>query len=591
MCKAHAVLACLLAVASLAACDKTAGLFGGKSSSEKAGAPGAAPAELPQDAKARLDLLMKEDLDAELAYSPTLATWLGAHAWDDRIDDPRLDAQAREAARLRALRDRVRAIDPKELDPNRRIDRDLLLHRCDNALFDLTELRPLERNPVAYVDLIQSSIDELAKNESIPLPDRLRAITARLWTVRRLTDEARRNLRANATPELFVRKAVELGQEARSFLGETLPKAVQVADAKAMDDFRQADGDATRALDDFVGWLSRDLLPRARGDFVLGAGKLMEKLWVAEFVEGRTPDQLAQLAEKELKDARKRYDDAARQLAAGKPGVDVMKLVEDDHGKPDDLLALAQSQVEAMVKFAQTDNLVPLPPDGQERPKVLEMPPVGWGYAMLSANRPLERAHDALLYIDPIDKSWPDRRKQEHLRSFNRPVLILTLLHDVIGHFVASERIRRAPTTMQKIALAGSFVEGWPNYAERMMIDAGFGGGDPRVRLVLERAIMVRSARMLAVVRLHALQAKLDDVVKLFTDEVGLDDFAARREAERAAMDPMILADALGRIEIERLRDDWRAAHEGASLGQFHEALLSHGSPPVLALRKILLEK
>jgi len=586
MCKAYAVLAAVLPfvgafVVATSGCEKT----GAKPMD--AGAAGTV--ELPRDAKVRLDLLVKEDLDAELAYSPSLATWLGAHAWDDRVDDVRLDAQAREAGRLRSLIDRLRAIDPKELDANRRLDRELLLHRCENGLFDLTDLRPLERNPVTYIDLIQSSIDELIKDEPVPGADRLRAITARLWKVRPLTDEARRNLRASATPELFVRRAVELGQEARSFVGETLPKAVQVADPKGMDDFRQADGDATRALDDFVGWLSHDLLPRARGDFAMGAGRLMEKLWVAEFVEGRTPDQLAQLAEKELKDARKRYDDAARQLSLGKPGVDVMKLVEDDHGKPDELLGAAQAQVEAMVKFAQTDKLVPLPPDGQERPKVLEMPPSGWGFARLAGTAPLERTHAPLLYVDPVDPSWPDRRKQEHLRAFNRPVMVLTLLHDVVGHFVEAERNRRAPTTMQKISLAGSFVEGWPNYAERMMIDAGFGGNDPRLRLVLERAILVRSARLLAVVRLHALGAKLDDVVKLFTDEVGLDDYVARREAERAALDPMIVADALGRIEIERLRDDWRAVHAGATLGQFHEALLSHGTPPVLALRKVLL--
>src|SRR3954471_4896990 len=120
MCKAYAVLA-LIAFAP--ACDKTAGLFASKSQDA-----GAAPVvELPRDARARLDVVMKEVLDAELAYSPTLATWLGAHAYDDRLDDVRLDAQGREVVRLKTLRDRVRAIDPKDLDPVRRFDRELLL--------------------------------------------------------------------------------------------------------------------------------------------------------------------------------------------------------------------------------------------------------------------------------------------------------------------------------------------------------------------------------------------------------------------------------------------------------------------------------
>ncbi|HUS65605.1 MAG TPA: DUF885 family protein, partial [Kofleriaceae bacterium] len=83
--------------------------------------------------------------------------------------------------------------------------------------------------------------------------------------------------------------------------------------------------------------------------------------------------------------------------------------------------------------------------------------------------------------------------------------------------------------------------------------------------------------------------AKLEDAVKIFTDGADLDEYPARREVERAAADPMVLADALGRLEIERLRDDWRAAHEGASLGMFHDALLAHGSAPIAVIRRILL--
>jgi uncharacterized protein (DUF885 family) len=589
MCKAYARLALsavwsagLLSFLATAACDRT------PSRPPDAGAQ-PAKAELPKDAKARLDALVRLDLDAEIASSPTLATWLGAHAYDDRLDDVRLDAQAREAGRLKQLIDRLQAIDPSDLDANRRLDRELLLRRSQAALFELTEIRPLERNPVTYVDLLQSSIEDLIKDESTPTSEKLRTITARLWKMRSLTDEARRNLRGSVVPELYVRKAIELTQNARSFLAETLPKAVQVADPKLMDDFQKADGDATRALDDFAAWLQKDLLPRAHGDYALGAARLLEKLRLTEFVEGRTPEQLVQQAERELKDSKKRYDDAAKQLTGGKPGIDVMKLVEDDHGKPDELQPEAQATVESMVAFAKEGKLLTFPPDQSDRPKVLDMPPAQWGFVQLNAAAPLERPRDAYLYIDPVDKAWPDRRKQEHLRAFNRPVMVVTLLHEVIGHFVANERNRRAPTTMQKLALAGSFVEGWPGYAERMMIDQGFAGGDPRVRIVLERGIMLRAARMEAAVKLHAMGAKLDDIVKLFTDEVGLDEYVARREAERVALDPMVLVDAFGRMEIERLRDDWRAQHENASLGQFHDALLSHGSAPVLALRKVLL--
>ena len=51
----------------------------------------------------------------------------------------------------------------------------------------------------------------------------------------------------------------------------------------------------------------------------------------------------------------------------------------------------------------------------------------------------------------------------------------------------------------------------------------------------------------------------------------------------------MVMLDALGRLELEKLRDDYREAHEGVGLGATHDAILAHGSPPVTVLRHILL--
>ncbi len=541
--------------------------------------------ELPSDANQRLDALVRQNLEAELAAAPVTATWLGAHQLDDRLDDVRLDAQGREVARLRTLIERLRAIDGAALDPQRAIDRLLLERRSEAALFELTDLRPLERDPIFYIDLAQGAVSELLADENPPV-DRVRALTSRLWRVRPLLDEARRNLRGT-TPELVARRAIELGQEAKNFFGETLPKAIQPADAKLANDFREACGDSSRALDDFVGWLSRDLLPRAHGDVALGRGRLQERLRLVEGIEV-TPEQLAAAGERELKDARHRYDDAVRALTAGHAGADALKLIEEDHAKPEELTSQAQSTVESIAAFVKAQHLVTLP--DPERPKVLDMPPALWGYVQLSAPGPLDpKPREAFLYIDPVDKSWPDRRKQEHLRALNRSMLVLSLAHEYVGRFVLGERDRRAPTTMQKISLAPAFVDGWSSYVERMLLDEGYAPGDARMRISVERALMLRAARLVAVIRLHALAAKPDDLIKLFTDEALCDDAQARREVERAALDPMILTDALGRLELEKLRDDWRAAHPDATLGQFHDALLSHGTPPITILRKLLL--
>jgi uncharacterized protein (DUF885 family) len=539
---------------------------------------------LPADPNQRLEALVRDDLEATLAYSPTTATWMGSHVWDDRIDELRPDSQAHEATRLRTLLERLHALEGEKLDEQRRIDLELLERRAQAALWEMTELRPLERNPVYYLGVASSALWELVAQDPSLGPDHVRAITARLWKLRPLFDDARRNLR-NSCSDLSVKKSIEMAQSMKLFVSETLPQAVQVNDAKLMDDFRSATGDASRALDDFIAWLQKDLQPRARGEFALGRERLADKLRLVEGIEA-PPELLVALGERELRDAKKKYDDAAKLILADHPNADPLRVVEDDHAKPDELLAQAQAVVESVVAFAEEQRLVTTP--RPERPKVLDMPPVLWGFVQLDQAAPLEvKPRDAYLYVDPVDKQWTEGRKQEHLRRLNHSALAQQAAHDVLGHYLQAERNRRAPTTEQKIALAPAFIEGWAGYMERVLVDAGYG--DARLRLLVARTTLLRAARLVAAVKLHALGSKLDDAAKLFSEEALLDKDSARREAERAAVDPMVMLDALGRLELEKLRDDYRDAHEGTSLGAVQDALLAHGSPPVTVLRKILL--
>src|SRR5262249_54726879 len=156
--------------------------------------------------------------------------------------------------RLRVLLERLRAIDDKQLDAAHAFDKLLLEHHADHQLYTLTELRPLEKNPMVYCDLAQSAIYELISDDFMAPTERLRAINARLWKIRGLLDEARHNLRATA-PELAVRRAIESAQSAKGFIAETLPKAMQgVPDPALLDQLRNASGDASRALDQFADW-------------------------------------------------------------------------------------------------------------------------------------------------------------------------------------------------------------------------------------------------------------------------------------------------------------------------------------------------
>ncbi len=511
---------------------------------------------------AQLDLQIRQRLDEELDTSPTLATWLGVHIRDDQLDDVRPETDAQQASHISALHEWVVALNEAELSPEHQVDRRALERRLALALFERSELRPFEKNPVVYLQIIQGGLYELVDEDATLPPERTRLLVARLRRIRPFLADARRNLR-NTASELSVRRAIELGHQAREFFADALPRAVALPDGKSLDDFRAATSDATRALDEFVDWLQRDLLPRAHGDFALGKERLMERLRLQESID-LSPEQLVTLGERELRDARRRLDDAAHTVTAGHAGADLNRLIEDDHPRAEELLATVQTLVDGLCDYGRVRNLTPVL---LTRPHVLEMPPILWGFVQLSVAGPLEaKPREAQLFVDPVDnKAWPANRRLEHLRTLNRSMLEDTLLEEVAGQALLIERNRRAPTLMQKIALAPITMLGWPHYIERVFVDAGWGGADAKLRIAVERSTLLRAGRLVAVVRLHALGAKIDDVAKLLTDEAYLDDYQARREAERAALDPLLLGDTLGRLELEKatLVDDGRPPTTG----------------------------
>src|SRR5262249_53795909 len=150
------------------------------------------------------------------------------------------------------------------------------------------------------------------------------------------------------------------------------------------------------------------------------------------------PDQLLAIGERELREARKRYDEAMRAIENGRPGADAWKMIEEDHARPEELLPQAQALVDQVVSFTIGQHLLTLP---TPRRRVAEMPPVLWGFVVLSEPGPLEtRARDSLLYVDPVDKGWAERHKLDHLRTLNRPTLVVTVAHELVGHYALAER-------------------------------------------------------------------------------------------------------------------------------------------------------
>jgi hypothetical protein len=123
-----------------------------------------------------------------------------------------------------------------------------------------------------------------------------------------------------------------------------------------------------------------------------------------------------------------------------------------------------------------------------------------------------------------------------------------------------------------------------------MMVDEGFGGNNPKLRLAQLDAALLRLCRYLVGIRLHTAGMTYEQAVEFFMREGYQARTNAEREARRGTLDPTYLVYALGKMEILRLREEWRRQlGDSFRIGDFHDRLLSYGSPPIKILRMAML--
>jgi uncharacterized protein (DUF885 family) len=89
---------------------------------------------------------------------------------------------------------------------------------------------------------------------------------------------------------------------------------------------------------------------------------------------------------------------------------------------------------------------------------------------------------------------------------------------------------------------------------------------------------------------MHTGGISVEDAAQLFMRECGTPQAEARREAYRGTGDPGYLNYTVGKLEILKLRDDYKKAMGTKfSLTDFHDRFLAAGLVPVKIIRREML--
>jgi uncharacterized protein (DUF885 family) len=143
---------------------------------------------------------------------------------------------------------------------------------------------------------------------------------------------------------------------------------------------------------------------------------------------------------------------------------------------------------------------------------------------------------------------------------------------------------------VRKLIGCGSNAEGWAHYSEQMMLDEGYGNGDPKLRLGQLTDALLRDARYVAGIQMHTGKMTMEQALDFFVKEGYQVRPVAEKEAKRGTSDPTYLVYTLGKLQIMKLREDYKRMKDGKStLQEFHDAFMAQGYPPIRIVRRALL--
>ncbi len=495
----------------------------------------------------------------------------------DRFDGKVADysaagVEARIAELVRAAGD-LEAIDPATLDDDGRLDRELLRLAVAEELFQLREAKAWRRRPQFYEELF--GLDSYLTRDYAPLDVRVRRLLTHVEASLRQTKHVRENLEG-PLPEPFVKTDIGIYRGYAEYLsGDVVGVLAGVKEDALRREATAAVERLAREATAIADHLETVELPRADKSYVLGKERYQRLLAVQEALDVPLAD-FERMAEADLQRNKAAYEALRGSVTDSRPPIP-------------ELLSTATKLTFDAKAFLEQKGIVTVPPEGSI--EVKETPPfMRWNSAFLDGPGPFDRPDlPSYYYITLPDPAWPEKEQQEYVMT--RGVLLATSVHEVFpGHFLHGLWIRRAPTRTQKMLASYSFVEGWAHYGEQLMIEEGFGAASPESRLGQLGDALLRNCRFVVSIGLHTKNMSLEEAERRFVEDCFQDRATAKQQAYRGTFDPGYFAYTLGKIQILELREAARAAL-GARFDQrrFHDALLSHGAPPIPLVRERVL--
>jgi len=521
---------------------------------------------------------------------PTAGTAVGFHHDDPLLEDYSPKGREVELDWLNVEKRKFNALHVDDLSQDQRADLQLILNRIAAQMLELQEIRSWQRNPNTYSNGATRAVFVLMSRSFAPPEERLKSVMARERLIPEYFKTARTNL--NDVPQISTEIALKQMPGIIKFFQNDVPAAFKsVTDPKLLADFKTSNDKVIAELTSYQAFLKDDLMPLSHGDFRIGPELYRKKLLYEQMVDIPL-DRLLQIGYGDLHKNQAELTRVAAQIDPKKTPEQILEELEQNHPQPDQLLQSFRDTFNSLVEFIQQKQIVTIP--SQVRPIVEETPPFSRALTTASMDTPgpyEDKATEAYFNVTLPDPSWSAEKTEQWLRGFNRDAIISVADHEAYpGHYTQFLWVKQAPSKVRKLIGCSSNSEGWAHYSEQMMLDEGYGNGNPKLRLAQIHEALLRDARYIAGIQMHTGKMTLEEATDFFVNEGHQTPAIAEREAQRGTSDPTYLVYTLGKLEILKLRADYKQKMgDKFNLEQFHNEFMGQGYPPIKIIREKML--
>jgi hypothetical protein len=513
-------------------------------------------------------------LDLRWRLDPVAATQSGVGQYDAQLGQfSRADVKVATAA-LKSMAGAFEALDAADLAES--IDITAVLNDIRVTVARFENERPHELNPEFHLSHLLGGLFALLMRADQPLEARGRAIAGRLLDTPRFLTDAQATLTRPAP--IFTETALSVIKGGHALLREAIPGFAAPLPVETRQEIEAALPLAREALRDFGDFLAGDLEARSDGDFAIGRDNFDFRLNF-EHALRENAGELLRYGEALVLDVEADLVRRAEAIAPGTPWRALAERLRADTPAASGLVDAYAHEMERARAFVADRDLVRIP-DGPL--DVIATP---------SFMEPLV----PFAAYDPPGAFSPERRgwfyvtvpPPEQLKDHCVHEIACTALHEGYpGHHLQFLHAQREPSPIRRVVSSPLTVEGWALYCEELMTDQGFLA-KPEEQFFQRLHLLWRAVRVVVDIRLHTAGMTPAQAIQYMVDTIGIGRASASAEVARYCGAPAYqLCYAVGRRELVRLRDDYRArAGSSFSLRRFHDEIMTYGGLPVSLIR------